>query len=569
MHYNFVEIGTSDFETCIQSASSTDVGLSVDCVEYYLSRLPDKPLVHKVLAAVSDCDGVAERFHMTDATIAELNLPYWVRGCSTIGKPHPAILQFLHDRNLDPEKYLERAFVRQISMVNLLQQFNVDSCDYLKIDTEGHDCVILRNYVEAIKQNITRPAKTIRFESNGLAPEADVDYVIKLLNGYGYEVQSRGFDTVLVRKELIAPAASITSIDDDSTSVSFLSSKKYTIGFFIEVWTFRGTGDSTLNFARYNQDILGNKSIIFARLPSDGTNIHLPFLARVSQYFKIVFVRTKLEATELCNRYNVDAMYFQLPYNRPEQRKIIEDNCPDNIVKFFHVVFEYHPEHVTEHDQKTTVYAGVSQSVLESSFVNLIVEFDTTTEDMRSQLNIPTDAVVFGRHGGHDTFNPDYVVDAVIEVATQHPNVYFLFMPKPWSLENRSLPPNILFLPVTVDAKEKRKFVNTCNAMIHAKDIGESFGIACMEFSAANKPVLTHYSKFVTQNQHIVNLGSKAWIFNDKQSCIQQMNTLIRSKDEVNMQNWNVADAFTPTKCMKQFQDVFIAKIDQLNLKKL
>ena len=38
MNYDFIEIGTSDFETLIQS-STNEVGLSIDAVNLYLNRL--------------------------------------------------------------------------------------------------------------------------------------------------------------------------------------------------------------------------------------------------------------------------------------------------------------------------------------------------------------------------------------------------------------------------------------------------------------------------------------------------------------------------------------------------
>ena len=41
MHYDFIEIGTSDFDTLIENAKDTDIGLSVDPMQIYLDKLPD------------------------------------------------------------------------------------------------------------------------------------------------------------------------------------------------------------------------------------------------------------------------------------------------------------------------------------------------------------------------------------------------------------------------------------------------------------------------------------------------------------------------------------------------
>ena len=50
---------------------------------------------------------------------------------------------------------------------------------------------------------------------------------------------------------------------------------------------------------------------------------------------------------------------------------------------------------------------------------------------------------------------------------------------------------NIIYLPKSLDKKNKSKFVSTCDAMIHARYDGETFGLAVAEFSSANKPIIT------------------------------------------------------------------------------
>ena len=50
---DFVEIGTSNFETLIQLASEDSKGLSVEGLKMYQDELPDKPGVVKVNAAIS------------------------------------------------------------------------------------------------------------------------------------------------------------------------------------------------------------------------------------------------------------------------------------------------------------------------------------------------------------------------------------------------------------------------------------------------------------------------------------------------------------------------------------
>lgn len=66
--YDFIEIGTSDFDTLIQSCPHKDRGLCVEPLSFYLDRLPNKPNVRKVHAAISDKDGEIEIFFLPPET---------------------------------------------------------------------------------------------------------------------------------------------------------------------------------------------------------------------------------------------------------------------------------------------------------------------------------------------------------------------------------------------------------------------------------------------------------------------------------------------------------------------
>ncbi|MCL2242936.1 MAG: hypothetical protein FWC03_00535 [Treponema sp.] len=56
---------------------------------------------------------------------------------------------------------------------------------------------------------------------------------------------------------------------------------------------------------------------------------------------------------------------------------------------------------------------------------------------------------------------------------------------------------NIIFLPRNTDVNFKEIFINTCDAMIHARSDGETFGLSIAEFSIKNKPVITWAPKLL------------------------------------------------------------------------
>jgi len=196
MHYDFVEIGTSDFDTEIERCREYDRGLCVEPLLVYLNRLPTKRYVHKVLAAVSNTDGWVDCYYIPEEVIKSHNLPPWLRGCNSIGKPHPTGCQILLNANLDLQTNIKTTRVPMYSIKSLFEMFQVTSLSFLKLDTEGHDCTILHNYLEWVG-NGNFKANQVLFESNSLIPSAEVDTIIRKFISVGYRLLYRGEDTCM------------------------------------------------------------------------------------------------------------------------------------------------------------------------------------------------------------------------------------------------------------------------------------------------------------------------------------------------------------------------------------
>ena len=67
---------------------------------------------------------------------------------------------------------------------------------------------------------------------------------------------------------------------------------------------------------------------------------------------------------------------------------------------------------------------------------------------------------------------------------------------------------NINYLSATVDTVEKAKFLATCDAMLHARWHGETFGLAVGEFAVLGKPVLTFSES--RERAHLEMLGNQS-----------------------------------------------------------
>jgi len=75
--------------------------------------------------------------------------------------------------------------------------------------------------------------------------------------------------------------------------------------------------------------------------------------------------------------------------------------------------------------------------------------------------------------------------------------------------------PNIVFLPATADPILKRRFLNTCDGMLHGRMRGETFGLSCLEFAMLGKPVLTYAES--PERAHLEVLGGAAVAYRDAQ----------------------------------------------------
>jgi hypothetical protein len=123
--------------------------------------------------------------------------------------------------------------------------------------------------------------------------------------------------------------------------------------------------------------------------------------------------------------------------------------------------------------------------------------------------------MVFGRHGGADTFNIPFVREAVLQHAQKNSDDHFVFLNTELIRGTEKLR-NVHYLAPTIDLEEKAQFLGTCDAMLHARWHGETFGLAVGEFAILGKPVITYGGS--RERAHLDLLGDKALVY---QNCGQ------------------------------------------------
>lgn len=182
---DFMEIGTSDFNALIMDAKDEDHGISIDPVGYYLERLPNPKNCKKINIGVSDQEGFVSVNYLHPDDILNYELPAWLRGCNAIGEIHPTVESVLK-RNKISLDIVRRSQVRVEKLSSIISQENISGIFFLKVDTEGHDIIILRKFFE--EANPTHYPHELLFETNVLSDSDQVHTLIAKLILAGYEI---------------------------------------------------------------------------------------------------------------------------------------------------------------------------------------------------------------------------------------------------------------------------------------------------------------------------------------------------------------------------------------------
>jgi len=247
------------------------------------------------------------------------------------------------------------------------------------------------------------------------------------------------------------------------------------------------------------------------------------------------------EVDSILNKEGVDILYMQKGGD-------FDNKITYLLPTVIHAVFQMHQPH-------GNVYAYISEWLSKTmpgnhDFVPYMVEMIQPNDDYKTKFNIPKDAIVFGRHGGYDEFNLNFVHKAIYDVASSNKDIYFMLMNTKPFCEPLD---NIIHMDKTIDEQVKSNFINTCDAMIHARHMGESFGLAIAEFLYQDKPVLS-FKGGIDQN-HIFMLNDKGMWYHDYDSVVDHIINFDRLPKG---QYKNLVNQFEPSNVMGKFHDVFI-----------
>lgn len=201
--FDFIEIGTSAFNTCAQAASPHHKGISVEPLSFYLDMLPNRPGLIKENAAVDtklvdpDLDfGMMYYFDHADLVAHGFRLDgyhYYLFGISSFGSIQSAVLEMHRQQQYfkySPSIFMQRnRVVPRLTVEELYLKHAVKETGVFKLDCEGMDISILEQYIGMLKKyGLDFPCYIVL--EILMTKLAEFPAVVEMLQGVGYDVIS-------------------------------------------------------------------------------------------------------------------------------------------------------------------------------------------------------------------------------------------------------------------------------------------------------------------------------------------------------------------------------------------
>tara|TARA_Y100000361_G_C11155170_1_gene343625 strand:+ start:898 stop:1848 length:951 start_codon:yes stop_codon:yes gene_type:complete len=313
------------------------------------------------------------------------------------------------------------------------------------------------------------------------------------------------------------------------------------IAFYSPHICIRGTTVALYDYAYYNEKILNNESLVIYDKKDHRNDAST--IEKFSKTLNCVAIDSISDLDSTLLAHSCDAVYIIKCGYKNDGR--MASACKTLI----HVIGTA-PASEAHGDVYAYGSHWLSQECSNGKLpaVPYMVDLPELDKDLRDDFNIPKEAIVFGRNGGIDSWSLPFVSDTIRQILSTREDIYFFFQNTPRFYDH----PNIIHAQATADMEYKTKFINTSDAMIHARLEGESFGLSCGEFSIRNKPVITWDGS--RERNHIYVLGDKGIYYNNS----EQLYDIFSQFKKEPQKNWNAYQEYTPEKIMPIFEEVFL-----------
>jgi len=302
----------------------------------------------------------------------------------------------------------------------------------------------------------------------------------------------------------------------------------------------RGTSVALYDYAHYNEEILGNVSYVAAPADSDMA-AKQKFVDRFGDRV-LLYEDFQSFSNTVADLYSIDYAYFIKAGHR-------DGRIVPGVKNFVHVVFNGSEPHG---DNYVAVSDWLGEKYMIEYLPHIVSLPKEVKNDFREYLNIPKEATVFGRYGGYSQFDVPYLSEALYHAAEK--GRYFLLMnTAPLAKPH----PNIMYLHAETDLNVKAAFINTCDAMIHGRTDGETFGLAVAEFLHQNKPVIANWE--CRDRNHIYVMGDHGMYY---RNC-DDLKSLLNGFEKKDYNVKHLVDQFKPEVIMNKFKKLIYDRSDK------
>ncbi len=322
------------------------------------------------------------------------------------------------------------------------------------------------------------------------------------------------------------------------------------IAFYIDEMNLRGVSNSTYKYAFYNEKILKNKSLIFYNKKNFRNQKKV--ISKFKRKFKIFGINHFKEIDSFKEKFNIDYIYTQKGGNK-------DTWISDKIKTLVHYVYPQRLAEIHGH-RYVCVSEWLSNNFTNSKipYLQYIIENHNSKKNLKKQLKIKNKQIVFGCHGGESSFDLKFAHDALKEIVKKRKDIVFIFL----NINKFYSHPQIKFLKGSSDEMYKKKFLNTCDAMIYGRSLGESFGLACAEFAYLNKLIISY--KFNRHRAHLDHLYYENYIeYSSRNDLLNILNNL--DKKRLIKKRRNKYSKYNSKNVMKIFKNVFFNETESIN----
>jgi hypothetical protein len=309
----------------------------------------------------------------------------------------------------------------------------------------------------------------------------------------------------------------------------------------------RGVCVSIYDYAFYSRKYLNINPIIVYDLKSDNYQTSVDHFKKE---FEVIGYENFDDVQKILDERNIEYFYAQ-KYGTNDGIQV------RNTKNLIHSVFSRDLSQV-----HGDVYAFISEWMSQQvdyklPFVPYMINLPNHNENYRGGFGIPDNATVIGRYGGKETFNIDFVGESILKVLEARKDIWFLFLNTNFRINHE----RCLYFEPVIDLHYKVQFINTCDAFLHARDYGETFGASVLEFACKNKQIIS-YDNEELQNNH--PLGGRNHFLYLKDKCFKYKNKNELDKIFLNISRNNpfntdyLNQEFSPESVIKTFEEVFI-----------